>query len=89
MEITESVPSSRVVVRLDLLKPFASSNTAEYTLVAEGDATTVTWAMYGPSAFVSKVVQVFVTLDKMIGGDFAKGLAAINRSRSERSRHRP
>ena len=33
--------------------------------------------MYGPSPFVSKVMQVFITMDKMIGGDFDKGLAAM------------
>ncbi len=43
----------------------------------QGDSTKVTWAMYGPSPFVSKVMQVFITMDKMIGGDFDKGLAAM------------
>ena len=77
MEITESTASSRIVMRLDFIKPFASSNTAEYTLVPQGDSTKVTWAMYGPSPFISKLMQVFTSMDKMIGGDFEKGLAAM------------
>ena len=77
MEILESTPSSRVLMSLDFLKPIKSSSQAEYTLVPHGDSTKVTWAMYGPSPFVSKIMQVFVTMDKMIGGDFEKGLAAM------------
>ncbi len=84
MEILESMPSSRVVMRLDFLKPIASSSTAEYTLAPQGDSTKVTWAMYGPSPFLSKVMQVFVTMDGLIGGDFEKGLAAM-KSASEKS----
>lgn len=77
MEITESTPSSRILVKLDFTEPIASSNTAEYTLIPKNDSTRVTWAMYGPSPFLSKVMQVFVTMDDMIGGDFEKGLASM------------
>jgi Polyketide cyclase / dehydrase and lipid transport len=77
MEILEATSPSHVKMKLDFLKPITSSNTTEYTLVPQGDSTKVTWAMYGPSPFVSKVMQVFVTMDKMIGGDFDKGLTAM------------
>ena len=77
MEILEATSPSRVKMQLNFLKPIASSSTAEYTLAPQGDSTKVTWAMYGPSPFVSKIMQVFVTMDKMIGGDFDKGLAAM------------
>ncbi len=84
MEILESTPSSRVLMRLDFFKPIASTSTAEYTLAPQGDSTKVTWAMYGPSPFLSKVMQVFVTMDGLIGGDFEKGLAAM-KTASEKS----
>lgn len=77
MEILEATSPSLVKMKLDFLKPIASSSTAEYALAQQGDSTKVTWAMYGPSPFVSKVMQVFITMDKMIGGDFDKGLAAM------------
>ena len=77
MEILESTTPSRVKMQLDFFKPFKNRNTAEYTLTPQGDSTKVTWAMYGPSPFISKIMQVFVTMDKMIGGDFDKGLAAM------------
>ncbi len=77
MEIKESAPLSRIVTEIAFRKPIASTNTAEYTFTPVGDSTKVTWAMYGPSPFVSKVMQVFVSMDDMIGGDFERGLTAM------------
>jgi hypothetical protein len=77
MEITESSPSSRVILKLDFLKPFEAHNVAEYTLEAKGDSTNITWAMHGPSPFVSKVMQVFFSMDRMVGKDFETGLANL------------
>lgn len=75
MEIVDSSPPSRVLIKLDFLKPFEAHNTAELTLVKRGDATQVTWAMYGPANFMSKLMQVFMSMDRMIGKDFESGLA--------------
>jgi hypothetical protein len=77
MENLETSAPSRVLIRLDFLEPFAATNTAEYTIVPEGDASRVTWAMHGPAPFVSKLMQVFVSMDKMIGKDFEQGLASL------------
>jgi uncharacterized protein YndB with AHSA1/START domain len=77
MEITESSPSSRVILKLDFLKPFEAHNVAEYTLEAKGDSTNITWAMHGPSPFVSKVMHVFFSMDRMVGKDFETGLANL------------
>lgn len=77
MEITESTPSSRIVIKLDFLSPFEAHNTAEFTLQPQGDSTQVTWAMYGPANYVSKLMSVFFSMDKMIGDDFAIGLANL------------
>ena len=77
MEILETSAPSRVLIRLDFLEPFAATNTAEYSIVPEGGASRVTWAMHGPAPFVSKLMQVFVSMDKMIGKDFEQGLASL------------
>ncbi|QTN27585.1 SRPBCC family protein [Rhodoferax sp. AJA081-3] len=77
MEILKTVPNTSVTVKLDFLKPFEARNTAEYTVAAAGGTTTVTWAMYGPSPFISKVMGVFVSMDSMIGKDFERGLANL------------
>jgi uncharacterized protein YndB with AHSA1/START domain len=77
MEITESTPPSRIVIRLHFIKPFEGRNVAEFTMAPRGDATEVTWAMHGPSTFVTKLMSVFIDLDRMIGTDFEAGLANL------------
>ena len=77
MEITAAAPASRVDIKLDFLKPFESHNTTVITLEPKGDATTVVWTMSGPSAFITKLMGVFVSMDKMVGPDFEKGLASL------------
>ena len=77
MEITDAARPSRIVIKLDFLEPFEGHNTAEFTLNGKGDMTTVTWAMYGPAKFVSKLMGVFFNMDKMIGTDFEAGLANL------------
>jgi uncharacterized protein YndB with AHSA1/START domain len=75
MEIVESVPPSKIVIKLDFLKPFEAHNAAEFTLTPAGDATNVNWAMHGPSPFISKVMCIFMSMDKMVGKSFEEGLA--------------
>ena len=77
MEITDSTPSSKLLIKLDFLKPFEGHNTTEYTLSPTGDSTKLTWAMYGPAPFISKLMGVFVSMDSMIGKDFESGLAKL------------
>jgi uncharacterized protein YndB with AHSA1/START domain len=79
MEILDASSPSKITIKLDFLKPFEAHNTAEFTFVPERDAsaTNVIWVMRGPSSFMSKVMQVFMDFDKMIGKDFETGLANL------------
>ncbi len=77
MEILKTVPPTSVTVKLDFVKPFEAHNTSEYTLVSKEGLSVVTWAMYGPSPYISKVMGVFVSMDSMIGKDFERGLTAL------------
>jgi len=79
MEILDASSPSKITIKLDFLKPFEAHNTAEFTFVPERDAsaTNVIWVMRGPSSFMSKVMQVFMDFDKMIGRDFEAGLANL------------
>ena len=77
MEIVEAVPPTKLGIAMHFLKPFESRSTSEFTLARSGDATDLTWSMVGPSPFVTKVMCVFVDMDKMIGRDFEKGLASL------------
>ena len=75
IEITDSVPSSKVTMRLDMFTPFEAHNVVEFTLDAAGDSTQVTWAMHGPQPYMMRVLSVFMDCDKMVGQNFETGLA--------------
>jgi hypothetical protein len=77
MEITASTSPSRLALKLDFIEPFEAHNTVEYSLKPAGDSTNVTWAIDGPVPFISKVICLFVSMDKMIGKDFEAGLANL------------
>jgi hypothetical protein len=77
MEILESTTPSKIVIKLDFFKPFEGHNTAEFTMLPQGDGTHVSWLMHGPAPFMHKLMQVFMNLDRMIGKDFEAGLANL------------
>ena len=77
MTITESRPSERVTFKLDFVKPFVATNTAEFTFKPEGNRTAVTWSMSGHNGFVAKAICLVMNMDKTVGGEFDKGLASM------------
>jgi uncharacterized protein YndB with AHSA1/START domain len=77
MEIAESVQPSKVVLRLDFVKPFEAHNTVEFRLEPKGDSTNVTWAMQGHTPYFAKIIHLFVNMDRMVGQDFEAGLANL------------
>jgi uncharacterized protein YndB with AHSA1/START domain len=79
MEILDAPPPSKIVIKLDFLKPFEAHNTAEFTFVPQGATTNVTWLMRGPAPFMAKLMHVFINMDNMVGKDFAVGLANLKR----------
>jgi uncharacterized protein YndB with AHSA1/START domain len=77
MEILDASTPSKIIIKLDFRKPFEAHNMAEFTMLPQGDATSVNWVMHGPAPFLSKMMQVFMNMDKMIGKDFEAGLANL------------
>ena len=88
MEIVESVPPSRVTLTLDFTRPFEAHNIVDFTLEPRGNSTQVTWAIHGPSPFISKVMGIVLNMDKMIGKDFEAGLAALKTVSEQQSADR-
>ena len=80
MEIRKVVPPSSVVITLDFMEPWAAHNTAEFTLTPAAGATDVVWAMQGPNLFMTKLMGVFMSMDKMVGKDFERGLANLKQA---------
>jgi hypothetical protein len=81
IEIVAPASPTGVSMRLDMTAPFACHNLIDFSLVPQAagsaTATEVTWAMHGPSPFLSKVMGIFIDMDKMIGADFEAGLADL------------
>jgi uncharacterized protein YndB with AHSA1/START domain len=77
MEITEATPPSRLVIKLDFLKPFEAHNTTEFTLKPAGSGTHLTWAMTGSNSFMGKLMGLMMNMDTAIGKDFEAGLANL------------
>jgi len=78
--IVESRANELVRLKLEFLKPMEGVCDATFTLQPEGGATRVTWTMAGENNFLGKVFCLFVNQDKMIGGEFEKGLATLKRT---------
>jgi uncharacterized protein YndB with AHSA1/START domain len=77
MTIIESRPSDLIRIRVEFFKPFAATSLSEFTFKPEGDQTAVTWTMTGNNNLIAKAVHLFIDMDKMVGGQFDKGLAQM------------
>jgi uncharacterized protein YndB with AHSA1/START domain len=77
MEIAESVPPSKVAIKLDFAKPFEAHNLVEFRLEPKGDVTNITWAMQGNTPYFAKIIHVFFNMDRMVGKDFETGLGNL------------
>lgn len=77
MTITESAPDSSVTMRLDMEKPFKATNFAEFTLKPDGTSTEVIWSLHGPAPLMTKIMDLLMNMDRMIGRDFEAGLTNL------------
>jgi hypothetical protein len=84
MTITDSRPPQSVTIRLEFLKPFAATNTTQFDFAPSGSGTIVTWAMNGHNNFMAKAFSAVMDMDKMVGGDFEKGLAGLDSATAAR-----
>jgi hypothetical protein len=87
MTVIESRPGELVRFKLEFLRPFKATNTAEFTFKSSGNQTEVTWSMFGKNNFMSKAFGLFVNCDKMVSGDFEKGLAQMKSVAEVASKH--
>ena len=77
MTLTESRPGELIRIHLEFVRPFKDTSTTEFTFKPQGNQTVVTWAMFGERKYLNKVVCMFMNMDKMVGGDFARGLSQL------------
>jgi len=86
MEITRTESPTHLTIDLQFVKPFKADNAAAFDLEGRGDATDVTWSVYGPLPFPSKVMSIFVSMDKLLGKDFDRGLSRLKATAEQQSR---
>ncbi len=74
--ITES--NARVIkADLTMIRPMKADNKVTFSLEPLGVGTRVTWAMAGTNSFMHKLMQTVMSMDKMVGKEFEKGLAGL------------
>jgi uncharacterized protein YndB with AHSA1/START domain len=78
MEIISAETPSRVQISLQFLKPFKVTNTTTFELSERDGGTHVVWRMVGTKTLLTRVMEVFSSMDKMVGRDFEKGLVKLN-----------
>ncbi|MGI9648154.1 MAG: SRPBCC family protein [Acidimicrobiia bacterium] len=77
MTITEANQPDHVALDLEFLKPFKARNKTAFSLEPSGEGTQVTWTMTGDHNFLSRIMSVFMSMDKMVGKDFERGLSRL------------
>ncbi len=77
MTLLDSKPDELIRIKLDFVRPFEDTCTVEFTFQPQTDKTLVTWSMSGRNNFIGKFFCLFMDMDKMVGGDFEKGLASM------------
>jgi hypothetical protein len=76
MEILTSTPA-HIGIALDFVAPMKRSNKADFTFTPHADGTHVEWSMTGPMGLFDKIMQIFFSMEKMVGPSFEQGLAGI------------
>lgn len=90
MEITDAEAPERVALDLTFLKPFKANNRITFVLTPTPDgATAIDWIMNGRNdSLITRAFAKVVSMDKLVGGDFERGLAAL-KERSEAEAQTP
>lgn len=77
MTLTESRPAEAVKIKTDFVQPFVGTSYSDFSLKPEGSGTSVSWTISGQNDFIAKAICLFVSMDKVLGGEIEKGLASI------------
>jgi len=73
MTILQSRPHGLIRIKLEFLRPFRATNTAEFAFVPERGRTAVTWSMFGAKNFMSKAFGLIMDMDKISAGTSRRG----------------
>jgi hypothetical protein len=80
MTIERSDAPSLIGIKLEFFAPFAATNQTTFRFDPVPGGTKVTWAMDGTNNFMSKAFHLVMDMDKMVGADFERGLALLEKA---------
>lgn len=78
--IIESIPNQSVKTQLTYTKPMNMSQIALMTLTPSNGETLVRWSVNGHNSFIFRMVGAFCSMDKIVGGEFEKGLLKLKKA---------
>lgn len=79
MRVTQATPD-RVAIDLQFTKPFRSASQVEFALRKADGGTDVTWTMRTPKTLMSRVVGIFMNMERTIGNDLERGLTQLQQA---------
>jgi len=77
MTIVNVSKPSQISIKLEFIKPWTATNAVTFVFAPATEGTKATWAMDGQNGFGAKAASLFMDMDKMVGSDFERGLAAL------------
>ncbi len=77
LEITGGNAPSDVKMLLYMTRPIEARNDIVFALQPRDGSTDVSWTMTGAQPFIGKVISTFMSMEKMVGGPFERGLADL------------
>jgi Polyketide cyclase / dehydrase and lipid transport len=77
MQITHSTAAEHVEVSVDFVRPFATHNINDFTLIPRGAFTQLTWDLTAQTTYTMKVMGLFVDMNAKMGEHLDKGLGAL------------
>ncbi len=66
-----------IAYQMHFIKPWESFSEGYVRIVDENGATKVAWGLYGKNPFPWNVIMLFMSMDKMVGNDFSRGLEML------------
>lgn len=76
-EVVEVIPNQKVVTKITYVKPMEFTQISEFQLTESGETTKMRWSVEGKKVYISRLMCIFMDLDKYLGGMFEKGLIKL------------
>lgn len=77
MTILDARPPQAVDIKLEFVRPMTATNETSFNFAPAPGGTAVEWTMVGHNNLMAKAFSMFMDLEKLVGGDFERGLTNL------------